>query len=201
MSRLRTRVALFSATTLAATTAVASFTIGSSSASPTGTALGHGLTPTVAANTGAEKGVTLRGAVEDTGVISRSDLAAMTQLTVKQKYMTSSGEQKHTFTGALLLGVLTDAKPAFSSDPHDPLRFVILARATDNFLAALSWGEIATDLANRKVLIALTEDGKKLDRPRLVIPGDKHGARQVYDLASITLVRLGPAHNHVAMDM
>ncbi|HUR73531.1 MAG TPA: hypothetical protein VMZ00_04600 [Sporichthya sp.] len=201
MSRLHTRVALFSATTLAATAAVASLAVGSSSATPAGFAPDHSTAPTVAAVADAKKGITLRGALQDGGALSRSDLQGLTQQKIKQQYMTSKGTQKHAFTGPLLLDILNDAKPDFSTDQHDPLRFVILAKASDNFLAALSWGEIATDLANKRVIVALTEDGKRLDRPRLVIPGDKHGARQVYDLVSITLVRLGPAANHVRMDM
>jgi hypothetical protein len=201
MPRPRVRVAWFSATTLAATTAVAALTIGSSSASPTGAVSEQSITPTVAGQAEARKGIALRGALEDTGPVSRADLAGLRQARVKQHYLTSKGMQQHTFTGPLLLDLLNGAKPEFSSDQHDPLRFVILAKATDNFLAALSWGEIATDLAHKKVIVALTEDGHRLDRPRLVIPGDKHGARQVYDLASITLIRLGPADNHPAMAM
>lgn len=203
MTRLRTRVALFSVTTLAATAAVATFAIGSSNASAT-----DRVQPAASAGAGsqvadatAKKGITLRGALKDKGAVPRAELAGLPQLRLKQHYLTSSGTQRHTFTGPLLLDLLTRAEPDFSADQHDPLRFVILARASDGFLAALSWGEIATDLAGKKVLVALTEDGKKLDRPRLVIPGDKHGARQVYDLASITLVRLGPVDNHVAMAM
>lgn len=49
--------------------------------------------------------------------------------------------------------------------------------------------------AHKKVLITLTEDGKALARPRLVVPGDKHGARQVYDVASISLLRLSTILN------
>lgn len=201
MPRLRSRVALFSATTLAATAAIASFTIGTSSASPAGS--GQRLAPTVTTATEAEAdtGVKIRGAVQHRGSLDRADLRALPQVKLTQHYLTSRGTQQHTFTGPLLLDVLNGAGPAFGTDPHDPLRFVVLARATDNFLTAVSWGEIAPDLAGKKVLIALTEDGKKLDRPRLVIPGDKHGARQVYDLASLTLIRLGPADNAVAMSL
>ncbi|HVE26519.1 MAG TPA: hypothetical protein VNC22_13990 [Sporichthya sp.] len=201
MPRLRSRVALLSATTLAATAAVASLTIGSSSASPTTS--GEGLAPAVTTgiNAKAHQGVKIRGAVQHRGRLDRGDLQSLTQVKLTQHYLTSSGTHQHTFTGPLLLDVLNGAGPMFSSDQHDPLRFVILAKAADNFLAALSWGEIAPDLAGKKVLIALTEDGTTLDRPRLVIPGDKHGARQVYDLASLTLIRLGPVDNAVAMSM
>lgn len=195
MSRVRTRVALFSATTIAATAAIASFTIGSSSASPTGFGPDQALAPTVTTTTDAKakKGISLKGAFHDRGAVSRSELAGLKQLTMKMKYQTDGGQQQHVYKGPLLLDVLNAHEPAFSSDRHDPLRYALLFKASDGFLAALSWGEIATDLANKHVIIALTEDGKQLTRPRLVVPGDTHGARQVYDLATISLLRLTPA--------
>ncbi len=191
MSRMRTRVALFSATTLAATAAVATFTVGSSTASPD---LSNAPTVNVAGRDAAakHKGISINGAVEDRGPISRPELEAFTQRTMKMKYQTSGGEQSHRYTGPLLLDVLNSVEPNFSSDKHDPLRFVFLVKATDGFLAALAWGEIDPELANKRAIIALTEDGTKLDRPRLVLPGDHHGARQVYDVATISLLRLTP---------
>ncbi len=164
MSRLRTRIALFSATTLAATAAVATFAVGSSNASP---APAHvDVSPTVAtAKAAAKKGITINGAVEERGPVSRAELEDFTPRAMKMTYQTSSGPQTHRYTGPLLLDVLNSVEPNFSSDDHDPLRFVILVKATDGFLAALAWGEIEPELANKRAIIALTEDGKKLEPP------------------------------------
>jgi len=195
MPRLRTRAALFTATTLAATTAVATFAMGSSNATPTAdTTRDVKLTPTLKLKDDATKlkGLTVKGAVHNRGPISRAELADMKARAFKITFQTGDGPQTHKYSGPLLLDVLNMAEPAFSTDKHDPLRFAILIKASDGFLAALSWGEIEPELENKHVIVALTEDGKKLARPRLVVPRDMHGARQVYDVAAIILLRLSP---------
>lgn len=147
----------------------------------------------VASATAKTAGIRLSGALDERGALSRAELKKFKQRSVKSVYLTKSGTQRHTYTGALLLDVLKAAEPAFTSDKHDPLRFAILVTAADGFQAVLAWGEIDKELANKKVLIALTEDGKTLARPRLVVPGDSHGARQVYDVERVTLLRLSQA--------
>ncbi len=193
----RTRAALFTTTTAVATVAVATLTVGSSTASSTSSAPAA---PTIATTSTAgapvaataPKGVTFKGAVGDRGAISRTDLADFPQRAVKMTYTTSGGDQTHRYTGPLLLDLVKSVEPNFSSDKHDPLRYVLLVQATDGFLAAVAWGEIDPELANKRAILALTEDGKQLKRPRLVLPGDSHGARQVYDVAAISLLRLSP---------
>lgn len=191
MARTRTRIALLVATTLAATTAVAGLATGSSTASPSApvassTAMGQ------AAAEAKHRGITINGAVGERGPIGRPELESFDQRAVRMTYQTSGGPQSHGYTGPLLLDVLRSVEPNFSSDRHDPLRYVLLVQATDGFLAALAWGEIDPELANTRAIVALTEDGRKLTRPRLVLPGDTHGARQVYDVATISLLRLSP---------
>jgi hypothetical protein len=193
MSRLRSRVALFGATTLAttlaATVAVTSFTLGSPPASAVPSM--HSLN-TSSASAAQLKGVEIRGAVGERGPISRAELADFDEVTFAFSYQTSGGPQTHRYSGPLLLDVLNSVEPNFSSDPHDNLRYAILVKASDGYLAALAWGEIAPDLADKRAILALTEDGKTLARPRLVLPGDSHGARQVFDVATIFLLRLSP---------
>jgi hypothetical protein len=50
-----------------------------------------------------------------------------------------------------------------------------------------STGEIAPDLGGKPALVAYERDGKPLDDFRIVMPGDKHGARNVRDVAAITV--------------
>jgi hypothetical protein len=169
---------------LLASMTIATLTVAPSTASP--------VAPTVTAAGEAKKGVAVRGAVGDRGAISRRELQDFAQQKVTSRYQTSGGPQSHVYTGPLLLDVLNSVEPNFSSDRHDMLRYAILVEATDGFLATLAWGEIDPELAHKKAIVALTEDGKALDRPRLVVPGDTHGARQVYDLATIFLLRLSP---------
>jgi hypothetical protein len=54
----------------------------------------------------------------------------------------------------------------------------------------VSWGEIAPEFAATPVLVAHTEDGRELDQPRLVVPGDIKGARYVSDLIEVRVVNL-----------
>jgi hypothetical protein len=47
------------------------------------------------------------------------------------------------------------------------------------------------DFGNRGILLAISEDGKPLPRPRLVVPGDVKGGRYVSDLAELRVTRVG----------
>jgi solute:Na+ symporter, SSS family len=60
-------------------------------------------------------------------------------------------------------------------------------RAADGHAALVSYGEISPDFGNRRILLATSEDGVALERPRLVVPGDVKGARYV----SAVLIILG----------
>lgn len=190
MTQLSSRAAMLAAGTVLASMTLATLTVGPSTASPTAPAVAT--VDTVATGAEAKKGISIRGAVGERGPISRAELKAFAQKTVASRYETSGGPQSHVYTGPLLLDVLNSVEPKFSSDRHDQLRYAILVKASDGFLATLAWGEIDPELANNKVIVALTEDGQALARPRLVVPGDTHGARQVYDLATIFLLRLSP---------
>jgi len=50
-----------------------------------------------------------------------------------------------------------------------------------------STGEIAPDFGGKQALIAYERDGKPLDHFRLVMPGDKHGARNVRDIVTVAV--------------
>jgi hypothetical protein len=196
MSRLRTRVALFSATTLAATAAVATFAMGSSTAVSPSATPDVNVTPTLnltGDKTTANKGVNIKGAVEDRGTITRARLEALPQHNFTAHYQTAKGPSTHTYSGPLLLDVLKLAKPNFGPKDSDVLKYVILVRASDGFTAALSWGEIEPKLEGKHVFLALKQDGKKVALPRLAVPKDHFGGRFVYDITSISLLRLSPS--------
>ena len=94
-------------------------------------------------------------------------------------------------TGVLLYDLLQRAKPKF--DPkkkRDALRYAVLVHATDGYATSIAWGEIDPDFAGKPILVTVEENGKKLGRPGLIVPGDKHGGRHVYDMDRITLVGL-----------
>jgi hypothetical protein len=57
----------------------------------------------------------------------------------------------------------------------------VAATGSDAYTAIVSWGEIDPDFAGRKILLAVSEDGRSLaaDGPRLVTAGDRRGGRYV----------------------
>jgi hypothetical protein len=59
------------------------------------------------------------------------------------------------------------------------LRHAIRVTAKDSYVVVTSTGEIAPDFGNKGALVAYERDGKPLDGFRIVMPGDKHGGRDV----------------------
>lgn len=49
-------------------------------------------------------------------------------------------------------------------------------------------GAAGKPLAFTEVLLAYREDGERLDRPRLVVPGDKNGGRYVSEITDVRLI-------------
>jgi DMSO/TMAO reductase YedYZ molybdopterin-dependent catalytic subunit len=107
-------------------------------------------------------------------------------------FTSGTGTEHHTYRGALLTDVVTAAAPRFDASAHnDALGFAVTARGTDNYVAALSWGEIDPEFGGTKALLAYAQDHKPLPRPRLVVPGDLKGGRYVSDVATVGLYRVG----------
>ncbi|MGD9527603.1 hypothetical protein [Pseudonocardia sp.] len=48
------------------------------------------------------------------------------------------------------------------------------------------------DFGNRGILLAVTQDGADLTRPRLVVPGDVKGGRYVSDIVQLHITRTAP---------
>ncbi|HEX3732961.1 MAG TPA: hypothetical protein VHU91_08590, partial [Mycobacteriales bacterium] len=98
----------------------------------------------------------------------------------------------HLYRGASLIDVLTSAHPSFDSTIKDAkLRYAVLISASDDYQAALSWGEIDPHYANTGVLLVYEQDGVLLARPHLIVPGDETGGRYVCDITNVKLLRVG----------
>lgn len=198
MRKNSTRFGVFGAAIalVAATGTVGSFAAAGSQASPV-----NDVRSTISSNSAATKQASVRitGEVGKAGKLTPAALRTFKQRTLTSSFLTSKGPQKHTYTGVLLLDILNAAAPNFDpADRHDPLRFAVLVRATDGFEAVYAFSELVADLANTKVLLATMQDGEVLARPRMAVPSDSHGARYVYDIAEIKLVRVAgrtPAHS------
>lgn len=68
------------------------------------------------------------------------------------------------------------------------IRLVITVTGADGYAATYSWAEIAPDFGARPALLAVTEDGRQLPRPRTTAPGDRKGGRYVSDIVRITVI-------------
>ena len=99
------------------------------------------------------------------------------------------GAQSHTYVGVPLFDIVTAAAPVVDSE-HASLSVVIAATGADGYSAAVSLEEISPEFAATPVLVADTEDGQELDRPRLVVPGDIKGGRYISDLTELRVVNL-----------
>ena len=96
--------------------------------------------------------------------------------------------------GVPLLDLLQRAKPKFDAKKkRDAIHYAVLIHAVDKYEAVISWGEIDPDFGAKPVLVDVEENGKKLDRPNVVVPGDKHGGRHVDAVDRISLVEVRAA--------
>jgi DMSO/TMAO reductase YedYZ molybdopterin-dependent catalytic subunit len=104
-------------------------------------------------------------------------------------------DEEHTAKAVPLWTLVEAARPRF--DPQQKNHRVacaIVLRARDGYTAAFSLTELAPDLGNQKVWLALDVDGKPLpkdDGPvRLLVPGDGggHYRRWISGIQSITVV-------------
>ncbi|MEV5407550.1 molybdopterin-dependent oxidoreductase [Thermopolyspora sp. NPDC052614] len=126
--------------------------------------------------------VKVRGEVAHPRSFTFARLRSLPQHTVRVRYQTSHGPERHTFTGPLLADVLALTKPRIDPDVKNAqLRLVVTAVGSDGYRATVAWAEIDPAFSGKKVLLAVAQDGKKLDKqgPRLVVPGDVKGGRYV----------------------
>src|SRR5258705_13202364 len=132
--------------------------------------------------------IRLSGAVKEPRTWSVDGLATLPLQTQEVSFLGEGMQKSIRGKGVSLYDLLQRAKPKF--DPkkkRDMLRYAVLVHATDGYATAISWGEIDPDFAAKPILVTVEENDKRLERPGLIVPGDKHGGRHVYDMDRITL--------------
>ena len=102
-------------------------------------------------------------------------------------YQTDRGPVTAGFTGVLLWSLLEAAGGLDDVGKNAAVRHAIRVTARDGYVMVTSTGEIAPDLGGKPAMVAYERDGKPLDDVRIVMPGDKHGARNVRDVTAITV--------------
>jgi DMSO/TMAO reductase YedYZ molybdopterin-dependent catalytic subunit len=136
----------------------------------------------------AETGLTIDGQVQKTEHLTLSDLQALPSTSVSVSFVTGHGQETGTYTGVLLWTLLANAS-IVDADPKQHLRHTIFVTSgADQYVVALSIGELDPKFEGKSVIIAYAIDGKPLDAQdglRLIVPGDAHGGRAVKDVAHI----------------
>ena len=129
--------------------------------------------------------VTVSGTVQHPLTLTVADLKAMPAIDVTVSQQTDRGPSQGKFRGTLLWVVIDKAGLLNSAEKNAYLRHTLLVSGSDGYAAALSEGEIDPKLEGKQVILAYQKDGAALDRPRLVVPGDRHAARGVHDVVTI----------------
>jgi len=131
----------------------------------------------------------VRGNVERELTLGLSDLKGLAVQRVKDvrqitmpRVTGESSERKRRYTGVLLRDVLTSAKPV-EKQRHDLRKSIVVATATDGYLAVFSWAELFLSPIGDGVLVVYERDGAPLP--------EKKGPLV---LVSLRDTRSGPRH-------
>lgn len=128
--------------------------------------------------------VQVTGSVAHPGAIA---LDALPQVTFSGSFQAMGAARTHSWRGPRLLDVLNKAGITDAPGKKTHLRHTILATGADGYAVAVSLGEIDPIAEGKQVVVALSQDGTPLPTPRLVVPGDKHAARGVHNLVTLSV--------------
>ena len=103
-------------------------------------------------------------------------------------FLTSKGPSSGHYKGVLFWDVL-QANKAFDGLEHNgELKKTFLVSAKDGYQIAFSIGEIHPEFGNTPLILATEVDGKPVEGGwRIVVPGDKRGARAIHDITTFEL--------------
>lgn len=128
--------------------------------------------------------VAIDGVVKQTEQVTADDLRRLPAVERQVSFETDHGTQTATYTGVLLWTLIAQAG-VNDSAKWGELRHVVAVTAKDKYVVMLSIGEIDPNFGNTPAMLAYAANGKPLDALRLVVPGDRHGARDVRDVVRI----------------
>ena len=134
--------------------------------------------------------VELSGHVKQAAHLAIADLKALPAETLEVSFETSHGTSHGSFVGVKLWALIERAGLADTEGRHPDLRHTVEIHARDGYRIVMSLGEIDPELGDKGVILAYSKDGQALpeaDAPRLIVAGDKHGAREVRAVDRITI--------------
>jgi hypothetical protein len=115
--------------------------------------------------------------------LSAADLDAMRLATADLAH--NGGGPPVAYAGPLLWAVL-DRAGVLGADAPGRVRRVVVATGRDGYTAILAMAEVDPELGGKPVIVATRADGQTVTGGlRLVVPGEKHPARSVHDLARL----------------
>jgi hypothetical protein len=131
--------------------------------------------------------LSLTGKVVHAQQFSLDKLKALASQQVQVSFLSERGEQKMSFTGVPLWALLGEAGGLADTEKGAALHHTLKITAKDGYWVVISTGEIAPDLGGKPAMIAYQRDDEAPGASglRLVMPGDKHGARYVRDVVAI----------------
>jgi hypothetical protein len=131
--------------------------------------------------------VSLTGKVLHPQQFSLDKLKALASQQVQVSFLSERGEQKMSFTGVPLWALLGEAGGLADTEKGAALHHTLKITAKDGYWVVISTGEIAPDLGGKPAMIAYQRDDEAPGASgfRLVMPGDKHGARYIRDVVTI----------------
>jgi len=132
----------------------------------------------------------ISGAVESPLNLLESDLRRLPPTEVTVSFETNHGQEQGTFRGVLLWSLLSKATIVDGAEKSSHLSHTITIVGRDGYQVALSIGEIEPKFEGKSVILAYDRDGvpaSAADGLRLVVPGDRHGGRDVRDVVQIVV--------------
>lgn len=127
--------------------------------------------------------VLLDGALAHPGAVDANLLARLPHASLPVVYGTGKGVRSGRYDGVLLWDLLQQAGPKDEAGKHTALRHTLLVTGHDGYEVAFSFGELDPAAGADPVLLVTTPG----DGASLIVPGDRTGARDVHDVARISV--------------
>lgn len=141
-------------------------------------------TPAFAQNAPA---LSISGLVKAPHSFTFAELQKMPWTTVEAAFQTEHGTHRGTWLG-VSLWTLLDQSGGLDASMKDSVRHWLVVTGRDGYAVVLSVGEIDPSFGHEAAVVAWSQDGKPFDPAqglRLILPGDRHGGRDVRDVVSI----------------
>jgi DMSO/TMAO reductase YedYZ molybdopterin-dependent catalytic subunit len=133
--------------------------------------------------------VTVKSKLRGEAHLSLAEIEKMPATDVHASFHSMHGEKPATYTGPLLWDVLAKAQAYDPAKPGSRVGIVVKVIGRDGYTIALALAEIDPEFEGKRVILAYRKDGQRLPKQelRLIVPGDKRGARSVRNVATIVV--------------